>query len=274
MTPPETNALTDDDPPPSVWDHLSTLDEELAGIERLLFCVDFDGTLAPIVDDPTEAAMTPDVEDALRQVVNRSSVDAAIVSGRSLSDLRTRVDISPLILVGNHGLEIEWGDAEWHHPDVDAYRATLDEVCEALEQRFVGISGVFLENKGLTATIHYRRAPSDAEEQVRTIVEAEVSNVDDVIVSRGDQIFEIRPAIDWDKGKALGKLMDEIDADRTVYIGDDVTDEDAFRELAGTDHIGVTVGDEPSVAAYRLRHPAEVRRFLSHLAEVDLGTRT
>lgn len=264
---------SDDDPPPLVWEHFSTVRNELMRSERLLLCLDFDGTLAPIVDDPWEATVPADTKRVLQRIANRSSVDVAIVSGRSLSNLRTRVDVPPVILVGNHGLEIERDDASWIHPVVEAAREDLEAVRDALETRFVDVSGVFLEDKYATVTIHYRRIRPNVEEDVQEIVEGVISGLDSVVVTRGHRVFEVRPAIDWHKGDAVRVLLDDSDVDRTIYVGDDETDEDAHRELAETDHIGVTVGDEPSVADLRVRDPDGTRRLLERLSEVNVGAR-
>jgi len=256
------------------------LDEELPPVlnsieasDKLLLCLDFDGTLAPIVDDPKAAEMPAETEQAIDRLASKQDIEVAIISGRSLASLRARVE-PDVTLAGNHGLEIERGETEWVHPDVARHRDQLDQVCRTIEQRLIEQSGVFLENKGITATVHYRRAPAGTEQPLRETIQDVTSTVPGLVVTEGKCIFEIRPDVSWNKGNAVEKLLEESGTDLALYLGDDDTDEDAFRVLAGTNHIGIVVGKDKSAAAYRLDTVEAVQQLLETLAESDIGTET
>jgi trehalose 6-phosphate phosphatase len=237
---------------------------ELADASELLLCLDFDGTLAPIVEDPDEAAPTRAVSEALETVTTEPAVTTAIVSGRGLADVRHRVD-GPGLYAGNHGLELARGGAVAVHPVARKRAARVDAVCDALEVALGPVPNARIENKRLTATVHFRSVPSGARPQVERLTHDVVDRFggDVLEISPGKQILEIGPDIPWGKGNAVELIMaDHSDEAVPVYIGDDVTDESAFRavEPAG---IGVRVGgDQPTAASGCVGSPAEVASLL------------
>lgn len=248
---------------PLLGNWLPAVEDRLAGAERLALCLDFDGTLAPVVEDPDAASLPGRTEAALRELADDPAVDLAVVSGRGLEDLRERVAVD-CALAGNHGLEIDRGGDRWTHPEVDP--AALDRVVETLAERVEEFDGCHVEDKRLTATVHFRRADV-GREAVRPHVQSAVADEPGFEVVDGRQIVEVRPSVDWDKGDAVRELVDHRAV--AVYLGDDTTDEDAFRALGDLPQggVGVLVGDRPSAAEFRVHDVDGVRAFLEWLAD-------
>jgi trehalose 6-phosphate phosphatase len=241
---------------------------------RMLVALDFDGTLAPIVERPEDARLLDSLAAPLRQLVARRDTVAAIVSGRGLADVRQRVRLHGVYYAGNHGFEIEGPDVERIHPDAEAARPALESCVRALETALADEPGTEVEDKQWTLSIHYRRAERDgAEERVRAAVRAHCAGPG-LRVTEGKKVFEVRPDVDWDKGRATRFLLDAIadgDPPPAIFIGDDRTDEDAFevvRDLGG----GIVVGNPPPAdtrAVAWVRDPAEVAQLITALAGED-----
>lgn len=239
----------------------------------LLLGLDFDGTLAPIVPRPEAAAILPASRRALDMLAARGDTHIALVSGRSLEDLRRRVVLDNVHYAGNHGLEIEGPDVHRVHAEAEAARGTLQSLARALQRTLEPIRGVIVEDKGLTLSVHFRLVTDgDEETRVRESVHAVGRDYDGIRLTDGKKVVEIRPDVDWHKGRAFRFLRDTLEErfgrGPAIFIGDDRTDEDAFRELGSTD-CSIVVGDPPeheSIAQACLRSPEEVAKFLSLLA--------
>jgi trehalose-phosphatase len=233
----------------------------------LLLFLDFDGTLVRFQSDPEKVHIPPSREKILADLARR--MPTAVVSGRSLGDIRARIALPNLAWAGNHGLEVRQGRTLWLHPGAKRAVPALKKALREAGRRLRPIPGVWLDDKGLSASIHFRLARSGSAPRIlRILREIIPAESDRLKLSRGKKVFEIRPAVDWDKGKAVLRLRDKFDPGRTatpVYIGDDRTDEDAFRALAG---IGLTVrvgGGRRTAARYTLPDVASVWRFLRGL---------
>lgn len=264
-------ADTDPDPDTSSTPDALERREEIRGrieaAEGVLLGLDFDGTLSALVDEHDEAVLDEDVRPALERLAERPGVALVFVSGRGLADLRDRVDLDGAVYAGNHGLELGRDGELAVHPDAEAGMERIDRICETLADRLADVDGVAIENKGVTATVHFRRVADAEVDGVVETVERVVAEVDGVVVTEGNGIREIRPDVDWDKGDAMAVLSEAAPDDRrAVYLGDDVTDEDAF-EAIQPDGLGVHIGGEGSAvddtgAAYRLDDQGEVAEFL------------
>lgn len=249
-------------------EHHEELRERLAAASGLLLCTDFDGTLAPIVADPDGPEITSANDAALRALTEHDAVEIAVVSGRQVDDVAARVGIDGLAYAGNHGLELTRRNGTTVHPIAAERSGRIEALLAALDERLDDVEDYVLEDKGVTATVHYRGVASEDVPQVEQAVEAAVEEHGTGLhVSAGKEIFEIGPAIPWDKGRVISLLAE--DAPRgwiAAYLGDDTTDETAFRAL-GDDGISVFVGDEAETAArYRVPDPDGVARFLEWLA--------
>jgi trehalose 6-phosphate phosphatase len=240
---------------------------------RLLVALDFDGTLAPIVPHPEDAALDPAVRDALARLAARPDTDVALVSGRALTDLRSRVRLADAFYAGNHGLEIAGPGVDRVHDGAAAARPRLARGLTALEPRLRDLAGVHIEDKGLSASIHFRRADPAVEPELERLIDEAIRDEPSIRVTRGKKVIELRPAVAWHKGAALAFLIRTLEGGPeggvpALFIGDDVTDEDAFRVLRAL-RGGVVVGDPPpleTAAAAFLRNVAEVAWLLDALA--------
>lgn len=242
---------------------------------RLVLLLDFDGTLAPIVERPEAAAMPDATRRALERLMARPGVEAAVVSGRGMADARERAAIPGIAYAGNHGMEIEGGGMDRVHPEARAARPALERVADEVGAALEPVPGAFVEDKGLTLSIHFRMADPSREEEVRRAVLGAVHGHDDLRVTEGKKVLEVRPRVDWHKGRAVEFLLGEMRPPAgapVLYLGDDRTDEDAFRALAarGDGAEGVVVADPPpedTAAASYLREPGEVAELFGALAE-------
>lgn len=268
---------------PPAPDLLKRLDELTRWIdegEGLVLGLDFDGTLAAIVDTPAESTLTPTARVALEEFASSQSVIPAVVSGRERDDLQQRVGVDDVVYAGNHGLELAYGDEELVHPEAETYRPTISRLCADIETRLRDVPGCTIEDKGLTATVHFRRVPDDAVPTVVSTVDQVVSNEDGVHVTEGKEIRELRPSVDWDKGRTM-QLLRGVAPERwqTIYLGDDTTDEDAFRAVQ-PDGLGVRV-TEPAcddrvtetAARYRIEGQETVSLLLAWVG-MCLGPRS
>lgn len=248
-----------DGPPEDIMCRLGELSSWVDEAAGVLLGLDFDGTLAPIVDDPTASTLSPSVRVVLEKFASAPSVAPAVVSGRKRDDLMQRVDVDGVAYAGNHGLELSCGGVETVHPEAASQQSTVGRLCETISERVEDVPGCTVENKGITATVHFRRAPDDAVPFVVSAVEDAVSTVDSVELTEGKQIRELRPSVEWDKGEAMRLLSAETPSDwRSIYIGDDTTDEDAFRAI-NPDGLTIRVTDSDAdprgvdtAAQYRL----------------------
>ncbi len=194
-----------------------------------------------------------------------------VISGRALDDVSRKVGVAGLVYAGNHGLEIRGQGLEYRHPAVNALLPDIAQVSGIMEAALAGIPGAFLEDKTLTLTVHYRRTPEEHHDAVASVFH----DVAQPLVAAGlcrvttaKSALELRPAVDWDKGRALMLIRSRLAPDAfPIYIGDDATDEDAFRAAQAAGGVGVFVGpaDADTCAHWRLDAPADVTAALAEL---------
>ena len=221
----------------------------------LLVACDYDGTLAPIVDDP--AAAHPDARaiDALRTLSALPDTVVAVISGRARADLAGFLGEMPdVIFVGGHGGE--WEDEEVT-PEADALASVLREVA-------AGFPGSTVEAKPTGAAFHYRQLVDQdtAGGAAQAAIDAAADQATSVL--HGKRVVEFSIS-DADKGAALRRLHHELSPDVTIFIGDDVTDEDAFSALGPSD-MAVKVGGGETIAPWRLEGQFDVAPLLEELS--------
>jgi alpha,alpha-trehalase len=244
----------------------------LAGRTLAIF-LDYDGTLTPIVRRPQDADLPQRTREVIRKLARRCPV--AVVSGRDLRDVRERVGIESLYYAGSHGFDIRGPDGKRReHPEAVPLLPQLDRAEGALQKRLADIRSCRVERKKFAIAVHYREVADEDVPAVEKTVKAIHARHAGLRLSGGKKIFELQPDVEWNKGRAVRWLMeDKLNMDygdvMPIYIGDDVTDEDAFEALR-SDGVGIRVGDTnetDSAARYQLRDPGEVRQFLRNLAD-------
>ena len=236
------------------------------GTSSLFLFLDFDGTLVPIQKDPAACVLSPETRHELERLADSGDCRVAVLSGRSLADLKKRVPLKGICYGGNHGLQISGCGLDFVHPAAEETAGLIARVRRALGKEIRGMKGVWVENKGLTFSMHYRLA--DREESLAArkafyrVVAADPEK-DRLAVLRGKKVLELMPRISWDKGKAALFILDSLArGSMPAYVGDDLTDECAFSELKGRG-VTVRVGRSKITAAeHYVRGQREVLQLL------------
>lgn len=248
--------------------------------KRVFIFLDYDGTLAPISKTPGLALMPAKTRRILARLAADPHCRVAVISGRSLDDIQRMVSLSGIIYSGNHGLEIEGPKIRHQVPMHAGYRRLLVKIKAELNYKIAGFKGVFIEDKGYSLALHYRLAQKKNVSRImtafhETIIIPLVENK--IKIRSGKMVLEVHPPLGWDKGKvvlwllARQRIFDHRSDVVPLYIGDDLTDEDAFRALV---HIGVTVAVgkvRESAAKYYLDDPDQVTQFLTRLLAMEEG---
>ncbi|PWZ25489.1 putative trehalose-phosphate phosphatase 4 [Zea mays] len=244
--------------------------------KKVVMFLDYDGTLAPIVADPDAAYMSDVMRAAVRDVAKH--FPTAIVSGRCRDKVRSFVDLSELYYAGSHGMDIEGPSS---NPEsvlcqpASEFLPVIDEVYKALVEKTKSTPGAKVENNKFCLSVHFRCVDEKRWNALAEQVKAVIKDYPKLKLTQGRKVLEIRPSIMWDKGKALEFLLESLgfascsDA-LPVYIGDDRTDEDAFKVLRKRGQgVGILVSKCPKEtnASYSLQDPGEVMDFLLRLVE-------
>jgi len=260
-------------PPSPLFGRLTEVGALVAASPGLFLVSDFDGTLAPIVPVPEDASLPAASRRLLSEISALKDVTVAILSGRSLEDIRAKVGLDGLTYGGNHGLEISGPGLDFIEPRAAEFERTMGEIAASLTGALHRVSGVRVENKRWTLSVHLRGVEAAGVEEARRIVGRVVETVTPrlgrpVRLTEGRKVLEVRPRLDWDKGQAASFIGDRFAAPGalSISLGDDVSDEEMFRALK--DGITVKVGSpEDTSAAFFVEGPSEVERFLGWLVE-------
>lgn len=232
--------------------------------------LDYDGVLTPIVDDPAAATLDDNARGEL--VALSDHVPVAIVSGRDLDDVRRMVGVDSFVYAGSHGFDILLADGTTEQYGTDSL-PDLDAAQTALEERFLSMASIRVERKRFAIAVHSRGADDADVEATERAVKETAGKYDTLRVTGGKDIQELRPDIDWDKGKALRRLVDVLELDMStyapIYMGDDLTDEDGYAAVAeaGTSVVVAGERDRSTIANYRLDDPEAVHTFLRRIRE-------
>lgn len=248
----------------------NTLQNELLNLNRPIFIfLDYDGTIVPIQEKPKQAILPESTRLLLDDIAQHSNTYVGIVSGRSMNDIRRMVKLTSLFYIANHGYEIYSRKIKWSHPLVTDTVPILKKLRANFEKILKKIQGVLIENKIITLSIHYRQLSGTPVYSLKKIIKSKVQMYSRSLkITSGKKVFEIKPRINWNKGKAIFKLIELFNVTAKpliVYIGDDRTDEDAFR-LLPREAFTIYVGNNcSSKAKYFLNHPDEVVSLLKKL---------
>jgi trehalose-phosphatase len=242
--------------------------------KNIMLFLDYDGTLAPIVKNPDKAFIPGGTRKLLQEFSKLSQYRLAIISGRMLKSVKNMVRLRGIIYAGNHGLEIEGPKIKFRSPVSLAYKTLLKKIKDDLQKKLAGIKGALIEDKGLTLSLHYRAVNKKDIPLVKTIFHEAVIVyliANKIKVRSGKMVLEIRPPVNWDKGKvalwflARERFKQQASDILPVYIGDDITDEDAFRDLRNRG-LTIFVGKpKDSFAQYYLKNTRQVAKFLESI---------
>jgi trehalose-phosphatase len=259
-----------------LFSHLEKLKNRL-GDKFILLFLDYDGTLTPIVETPDKAVISQNTKDLLDELSTSLRCRVAIISGRSLSDIKGLVGLKDIIYAGNHGLEIEGPKIKFESQLSPRLKSIIRHIYEDAVSKLSKIKGVLIEDKGLTIGVHYRLVDKkDIQEFLSIFAEITDSYIvrGKIKINSGKKVYEIRPPVMWDKGKvalwllARQQFLLERNEILPVYIGDDVTDEDAFKVLKKKG-LTVFVGEQASSEAqYYLKTTEGVTEFLKLIRDL------
>jgi alpha,alpha-trehalase len=247
---------------------MEEIKEEAQQKEAAVF-LDYDGTLTPIVDSPDQAVLSDPMRDRVIQLAEVCTV--AVISGRDLKDVQKMVGIDNIFYAGSHGFDIagpKGKEAEFQQGK--GFLPALDEAEEKLRGRLDKIQGALLERKKFSIAVHYRKVKDQEAGRVEEAVDEVLGQLPRLRKSYGKKVYELQPKIDWHKGKALLWVLDELNLNRPdvlpFYLGDDTTDEDAFKAIKDRG-IGIVVMEKPrpTEARYSLKNPEEAGKFLEAL---------
>jgi alpha,alpha-trehalase len=253
----------------------SALDKEDEIVERLraktsAIFLDYDGTLTPIVEDPKKAMLPDRTRKVIKRLTEHYSV--AIISGRDLDDVQKMVGIGDIAYAGSHGLDIVGPGGRYRNQEMGKrFLSMLEDAERELRKAVKDIPGAKVEHKRFAIALHYRQVESAKVNHLQQRFDDILSHYPELRKGTGKKVLELRPDVDWDKGRALHYLLEALYSDSgrilPLYIGDDTTDEDAFRAISDRG-IAIAVGSEkrPTAAHCRLKDPEEVTRFLRQLA--------
>ncbi|XP_015582969.1 probable trehalose-phosphate phosphatase G isoform X2 [Ricinus communis] len=259
--------------------------------KKIAMFLDYDGTLSPIVDDPDQALMSDDMRSAVRNVAKY--FPTAIISGRSRDKVFELVGLTELYYAGSHGMDIMGPinnsvsndhangikSTDQQGKDVNLFQpakefiSMIDEVFRTLVENTKAIKGAKVENHKFCTSVHYRNVDEKNWPTVAQIVHDILKQYPRLRLTHGRKVLEVRPVIDWNKGKAVEFLLESLGLSNSddvlpIFIGDDRTDEDAFKVLRkGNKGYGILVSPVPKEtnAFYSLRDPTEVMKFLKSL---------
>lgn len=253
-------------------DHnLQLFKKKIEAAENLLLFLDYDGTLAPFKADPLSACALPQIEKTLSILKRKNNYYLNLVSGRKLSELKDMLHLKEASYAGSHGLEIELSfEAEVIYPYQTKSIDTLSQKnYDRVKKDYQDLEGIKVEDKGFGLALHFETLEKQKEHQAK--LESLFSDSAYQLLS-GREVIEIRPA-GWDKGKAVDYMTQRIKENYgientlRIYIGDDRTDEDAFRIL--NDGLSIYVQNDSNLkteAEYYLKDPEDTAKLLKVLA--------
>ncbi|MFH1575495.1 MAG: trehalose-phosphatase [Candidatus Nealsonbacteria bacterium] len=238
--------------------------------KKVIVLVDYDGTLTPIVSKPELALLNEKRRGILRKLSQKYPL--AVISGRSLAEVKKLVRLKDIFYAGNHGLEIEGSGHKFIYGPALKFKSRFSKLENDLKYSLGKIPGIIVENKGFTLALHYRLVNPARLKEVRKVLDETIKNYYGIKVSYGKKVFDIKPVFSWNKGKAAEWIIRSLSCRRAmpIYLGDDQTDEDAFLALRKK---GITIlvaeKEKSSSAEYRLKDVFEVYKFLNWLKKYD-----
>ncbi len=236
--------------------------------KKIVFFLDYDGTLTPIVSRPELAVISSQMQDMIKKLSQKYTT--AIVSGRMREDVEKLVGIQGLIYAGSHGFDIKGPQVTMVQPQAKETIPLVSKIIERLKKELSNLEGLIIEEKKFSVAVHYRLVEREEIPAIKTLVGGLIQENKSLRLMKGKKVFEILPAIDWNKGKAVKWVMNALGINwedfSVIYIGDDTTDEDAFRVVA-TRGMSILVSDKPkaSAADFVLSSPKQVKELFERV---------
>jgi trehalose 6-phosphate phosphatase len=252
-----------------VWKNIQ---QQISKSHRIYLFIDYDGTIVPIKKQPHLAVLSSKTKTIIAQLVIDPNIFVGIITGRSLTDIRNLVRINHILYAANHGFQIHHNKRTWIHPDAMQVLPLLNKVEAILIKALIPIKKVLVENKGLTLSVHYRNVRASDIPRLKIKMKQIIQPYQELLkLTSGKKVIEIRPNITWDKGYAILRILQIVRVPKKsviIFIGDDKTDEDAFKILP-SDALKVSVGRKASsYANYYVKGPTEVRYLLEQLVSL------
>ncbi len=250
--------------------------ERKLGKRPVFIFLDYDGTLTPIVQTPEKAFLPKDAKGLLEKISQVPGLKLAFISGRSLKDIKEKIGLKQAIYSGNHGLEIEGPKLRFETPVSARYKKILGQLKSDLGKKIADVKGAFVEDKGLSLALHFRLVKRSEVSRLKSAFHEAVNFClakNWIKIKEGKKVLEVRPVLEWDKGKVVLWLLSREKFRRLdtlpVYIGDDATDEDAFGALK---RMGLTIFvglPKRSLVQYYLKDTGEVHEFLKRILKMQ-----
>lgn len=243
--------------------------------------LDYDGTICPLSKETYHPVLSSAMREMLEKLKRKPCVKVGIISGRSIKDLKKKIGLRSLVYSGNHGLEIEGPGIRFESPVKAGHKKIMDGLLLKFREQFSDIPGLLVNDKGLSVSLHYRFTSPSCKKWIHKTYQEIIQpllSTGKIIVFPGKKIHEVKPNILWNKGNAVEWLLTHESGKKKefpllpFYLGDDVTDEDAFRVLSDKG-IAVRIGRPrgKSHARYFLKNINEVLLFLKRVEKMKLN---
>ncbi|MDD5209551.1 MAG: trehalose-phosphatase [Elusimicrobiales bacterium] len=251
----------------SFWKNTGEISARLAGAPRLLVTLDFDGTLSALAKTPGQARLRPELKAALKELAAAPGVSVFVLSGRALESVRGLVGLRNLYYGGNHGIEIKGPGFSWRDPVAAEARGVMAQLAAGLKKKFPPKTGVMVENKVFSASVHYRNLKAGFRagffKHMKNFMKEQSGGLS---WRKGHKVFELVVIGAANKGSAVNRLAAKLGRPYCLAAGDDLTDEDMFRALSRSG-LTVRVGRKnASCAAYFLKDQPEVLKYLDFIS--------
>jgi trehalose 6-phosphate phosphatase len=262
-----------------LFDHLDEF-ERFKKDEKTAVITDIDGTISKIVLDPDKAVISQIMKNTLEKLVNKFQL-VGVITGRNVKNAKEMLEVDGLLYIGSHGLEYLKNDKSYIEPEVEKYLPLIEKVAHDIQtEELSNIKNILFQEKGICLSVHYRNC-EDPEGTHRKILDAlnELEGLENFKITEGRKVVEVRTKIGYNKGTILEKIVFENEIEKIIYLGDDVTDVDAFNKLkelkkdGKVDGVGIVVVSEEvpeyvkEDASFYVNGVDEVQKFFSWLLE-------
>lgn len=262
--------------PDFLFDHILQINTKILKSGFIFLLLDYDGTLIPFKDKPSDVTTPKKIKKIIRELIKNQKIMVIIVTGRSLYDIKKLLNINGLSFIALHGLCIETSDGvQFSWKQSNQVQLLIKQIKKDIEDEIKKENGAFLEDKGLTLVLHYRLLSINKIQKIKKKFKNAVNTNDRkniLEIINGEKVIETRPK-GWNKGKAIEMLLTKYAKKKDIfpiYIGDDITDEDAFKVLKKRG-ISIYVANQSkrmTTARYWVKNPDEVFCFLQSLSQL------